>query len=264
MAALLTETLGTATQLDRALGYEANAAGTSFLTDPLDMVGKLQVASPLVTVTANRSAPTQLATVKWDTEGVVPQETTLVKDGVLADFQTTREQVAWLAPYYAKTGMPVCSHGYAAAEDALVTTIQMLPNLALAPNPAATQLEDLIANVQKGILITGGSKGQVQTDSQARTGLLWLGSGAREITNGRLGRPVSGGAVQFNTLDFWKKVAVLGGKETTQTIGQGTTAFLLGGHGTAKGQPSQGTSYTAQAVAATILDQPVVNPARKA
>jgi TldD protein len=63
VASLLGRTLGIATQLDRALGYEANASGTSFLNDPLAMLGAFQVASPLVTVTANRSTPGQLVNV---------------------------------------------------------------------------------------------------------------------------------------------------------------------------------------------------------
>ena len=46
MASLVEQTFGVATQLDRALGYEANAGGTSYIDDPLGMVGHLQVARP--------------------------------------------------------------------------------------------------------------------------------------------------------------------------------------------------------------------------
>jgi TldD protein len=260
MAALLAATLGPATQVDRALGYEANATGTSFLTDPLGMLGNVQIAAPLVTVTANRSAPTQLATVKWDAEGVVPDETTLIKNGVLMDFQTTREQASWLAPYYAKTGMSIRSHGYAAAEDALVSTIQMLPNLALTPAPSAIRLDDLIADVRHGILIAGG---QAETDYQGRTGVLWPRE-IREIKNGRLGSWIVPMAVQFDTAHLWKHITALGGATTTGAVARGSDAFIRGGHGTAKGEPAQGTSYTVQAVAATILDQPLIDPSRKA
>lgn len=259
MAALLANTLGAATQLDRALGYEANATGTSFLTDPLGMVGQYQVAAPLVTVTANRSVPTQLATVGWDAEGVVPQPFTLIKAGVVADFQTTREQATWLAPYYAKGGHPVQSHGCAAAEDALVTPLQMLPNLALAPGAASARLEDLVADVKEGILITNGG---AATDFQGRTGLLE--GEMREIKNGRLVRGLSGGAVLFDSLDLWKKITALGGPATTAVVGHGSDAFIYGGHGAAKGEPAQGTSYSVQAVAAIIPNQPLIDPARKA
>ena len=264
MASVLDKTLGVATQLDRALGYEANAGGTSFITDPLTMVGHLQVAAPAVTVTANRSTPMQLATVRWDDEGVVPAEMTLVKDGVLTDFQTTREQATWLAPYYQRAGRPVQSNGCAAAEDALASTMQHMPNLALAPNPASVGLTDLIANVQAGILIEGGQAYQV--DFQGRNGLL-DGRQMREIKNGRLGRVVQGGAVLFNTLDFWKNVKAVGGAATQQDVGLFKYNGIWQGrclNPDDKGQPVQTTDHSVRAVAATIANQALIDPARKA
>ena len=266
MAALLDKTLGIATQLDRASGYEANANGTSFITDPLAMVGQLQVAAPLVTVTANRSVPAQLATVRWDDEGVVPEEITLVKNGVLTDFQTTREQAAWLAPYYQRHGRPVRSNGCAAAEDALAITMQHMPNLALAPSPSTIRLEDLVADVKAGILIEGGQLDQI--DFQARHGLLIAGPGGRmrEITNGRLGRVVNGGAVQFDSLDLWKNVIAVGGTPTQQDIGLFKYNDVWQGwceDPDYKGQPVQTTDHSVQAVAATITNQAVIDPSRK-
>lgn len=266
MAALVGATVGAATQLDRALGYEANAGGTSFLTDPLGMLGTFQVASPAVTITANRTAPTQLATVKWDEEGVLPDSATLIKDGVLTDFQTTREQASWLAPYYAKSGRPGRSHGYAEAEDALGVTLQHMPNLALEPTTAAASVTDLIASVQKGIYLEQGGVGQV--DVQARTGLL-SAPVMREITNGRLGRPITGLSVSFNTLQLWKHVTAIGDATTRLTVPFSqlpySGAYLAAlGLSDVKGQPPQISSYSVQAAAAVITDQPLINPLRKA
>ena len=263
MASLLERTLGIATQLDRALGYEANAGGTSYLNDPLAMVGHLQVASPLVTVTANRSVPGQLATVKWDEEGVEPQPFTLVEKGILTDFQTTREQASWLAPYYQAQGRPIRSHGCAAAESALHVTMQHMPNLALAPNPASVSIDDLIANVKDGYLL---GTGEVLSDFQARNGLI-VGGLAR-IKNGRKVADVDGGAVQFNTQDLWTHIVALGGSNTqTQfNISQYPTGLFPNSYGKAeKGQPPQVvTSHTISAVAATITNQPIIDPNRKA
>jgi TldD protein len=262
MAAVLSSTLGRATQLDVALGYEANAGGTSFIDDPLAMVGQSKVASPFVTVTANRSAPMQLATVRWDDEGVVPEPFPLVKDGVLVDFQTTREQAAWLAPYYQQHGRPIQSHGCARSEDALVTTLQMTPNLALEPSSSKIQLEDLVATVREGILL---EQGWTIVDFQGRGGLI---DGKKtEIKNGRLGKPLDGGAVLFNTQDLWTHIEALGGAATTQVIAKADHAFLVGGHGGGqqdKGEPAQATNFSVQAVAATILNQPLIDPSRKA
>ena len=264
MAALLEQTLGVATQVDRALGYEANAGGTSFITDPLAMVGHLHVAAPMVTVTANRSAPRELATVKWDDEGVEPKPFTLIKDGVLTDFQTTREQAAWLAPYYQTQGQPVISHGCAAAQDAHGITQQMLPNLALEPSPSAIRIEDLVADVKDGILIEEGDVSQV--DFQARTGLL--NGRMRRITNGRAGAQLLGGAVLFRSEDLWKQLTAVGGTSTQAVIGKtqytGVGAMLENMFYHGKGQPPQFTSHSVRAVAATIPKQPLIDPARKA
>jgi TldD protein len=262
MAVLLDSTLGMETQLDRALGYEANASGTSYLNDPLAMLGTFQAASSLVTVTANRSAPIQLATVKWDAEGVVPEDVTLIKNGVLTDYQTTREQASWLAPYYQKVGKPVRSHGHAAAETALLTPLQMSPNLGLAPSSGTTRLEDLTASVPNGFLIAGGS---ITTDYQARTGTLRVPAGGmREIRNGRVGEVILGGAVQFDSPDLWKKVTALGNVSTVASLSHGSFGFMYGGVGSGitKGEPAQSTSYTVQAPAALIEGQAVIDTAR--
>lgn len=258
MAALLEQTMGQATQLDRALGYEANAGGTSFLDDPLGMAGHYQVASPLVTVTANRSAPTQLATVRWDDEGVVPEPFPLVKDGLLVDYQTTREQAAWLAPYYQQHKKPVRSHGCSAAQDAHYIPLQMMPNLALEPSSAAVGVEDLVTEVSTGLLVEGGYLNEV--DFQARTGLVSVEGGGRMrlIRQGKLGRKVIGGSLQFDTLDLWRSIVALGGATTTD--GTNTSPYAGGMEAFCrKGEPAQAVSHSARAVAATIRSQPVIN-----
>jgi TldD protein len=266
MAALVKETLGLATQLDRALGYEANAGGTSFLDDPLNQVGHLVVAAPMVTLTANRSTPLDLATVQWDDEGVVPQPFTLVKNGVLTDFQTTREQAAWLAPYYQRAGRPVQSHGCAGAEDAHGIPLQMMPNLVLEPSPAAIGVADLVADVPEGILVEDGTI--LQRDFQARTGVL-TGT-LRQIRNGRLGAQLQGGAILYNAPELWTHVLAVGGAATQQVYGYSgyvddpdSLWFLY--HGLlGKGEPLQRTSYSVRAVAATIAKQALIDPLRKA
>ena len=259
MASLVEATVGVATQLDRALGYEANASGTSFLDAPLTMVGQQQIATSAVTVTANRSAPDALATVQWDDEGVTPAPYPLVQHGVLMDFQTTREQAAWLAPYYQKGGRPLASRGCAAAEDAHSITLQQMPNLSLEPNPATIGLPDLIANVSNGILLEGG--GIDSLDFQARNGIL---SGEmRKIQNGHLGPSLSGGAVLFNTQNLLKKIVTVGGA-ATQRDQHWSQYDALYGNARSKGQPPQRTSHSVRAAAAIIADQAIIDPNRKA
>ena len=62
------ESIGHATELDRALGYEANFAGTSFAT--VDKLGTLQYGSPCMNVTGDRTVDHGLATIGYDDDGV--------------------------------------------------------------------------------------------------------------------------------------------------------------------------------------------------
>jgi TldD protein len=222
------------------------------------------VASPHVTVTANRSAPTQLATVKWDDEGVVPPEVTLVKDGVLHDLQTTRDQATRLAPYYQRVGHPVASNGCAAAQDGRHMTLQMRPNFALAPSATSASLEMLLASVKNGFFLEQGEI--VSVDAQARNALLR--GRLRKIVHGKLVYDMPGAAVQLNTLDFWKNVQAVGDASTTGVYGSSQDLPLLQsvlmpplGR---KGQPAQRTSYSAQGVAAVVTNQAIIDPVRKA
>src|SRR5215475_8555693 len=86
------ESAGHSTELDRALWWEANYAGTSFLTP--DKLGKIRIGSPIVNFFADRTQPAGLATVGYDDEGVPGQRWYLVKDGMFVDWQTTRDLAA--------------------------------------------------------------------------------------------------------------------------------------------------------------------------
>jgi hypothetical protein len=62
------ESIGHSTELDRALGYEANFAGTSFLT--VSKMGKERVGTEIINVWGDRTAERGLATVGYDDDGV--------------------------------------------------------------------------------------------------------------------------------------------------------------------------------------------------
>lgn len=272
MASIVEHTLGTAMQLDRALSYEANASGTSFITNPLEAVGNLRIAPENVTVAANRNAPTQLATVQWDDEGTQPQPFTLLQNGVLMDFQTNREQATWLAPYYQKVGRPMRSNGCAAAESALFIAMQHMPNIALEPVQNGADIDALVSTIKDGIYIERGKV--TQMDSQGRSGIVGAAWGdraarTRKITNGRLDAQLNGVVLMFDTVDLWKRVTAVGGESTRGMVSATgyDSAWSLFGYaveGIPKGVPAQITGHTTQAVAAVIANQPLIDPARKA
>ena len=66
------ESVGHPTELDRALGYEANFAGTSFLTT--DKLGKFQFGSTLVTIVGDKTQDKAMATCGYDDDGVKTTE----------------------------------------------------------------------------------------------------------------------------------------------------------------------------------------------
>lgn len=237
LTALLDATLGTATELDRALGYEANAGGTSYLDQPLEMLGQLMVGSPLLTVTANRSHPSGLATVKWDDEGVVPDEFTLVRNGRLVDYQTTREQAAWLAPFYQKAGTPIRSHGCAVAMTGMNTVLQFPPNLSIEPSTETKTFDDLVAGIDNGLALLSLN---VEMDPQGRSGVA---TGVmRKITKGKLGPYVHGGTIMFTSTELWTNLSALGGQASCEWWGMSRE----------KGQPLQQCYHSVRAPAARI------------
>ena len=84
------ESLGHSTELDRALGYEANYAGTSFLTP--DKMGKQRIGSDLVNVWGDRTNERGLATVGYDDDGVKTTRFPIIEKGIFKHYQTIRDQ----------------------------------------------------------------------------------------------------------------------------------------------------------------------------
>src|SRR5206468_154121 len=77
------------TEVDRALGYEANYAGTSYIT--MDKIGK-RIASEHCTFVGDRISARALATVGYDDDGVKATQWTIIDKGIFKSYQTTREQ----------------------------------------------------------------------------------------------------------------------------------------------------------------------------
>lgn len=249
VANLQHETLAPATELDRALGYEANAGGTSYINQPFEMLGSYQVGAPSITVRANRSEPGGAATVRWDDEGVAPDEFTLVKDGVLADFQTMRESAGWLKDYYAKVGEPVHSHGCAAAPEGLDVPLTHAPNLTLASGPEALDFDTIVAGMTKGIAIKDVS---LDMDFQHLNGLAT--GRFYEVRNGKRVARIGGAGTLFRAPELWKGLLALGGQASARRFGMWSS----------KGEPAQAHVASVTAVPAMFKQLTLIDPQRKA
>jgi TldD protein len=211
------ESIGHATELDRALGYEAAYAGTSFAT--VDKLGTLQYGSPLLNVTGDRTAVHGLSTVGWDDEGVAGQQWDIVTDGVLVGYQVDRN----IARH---TGMPR-SNGCAFADSPSHVPVQRMANVSLQPVPDGPGTDEIIAGVERGIYVVGDKSWSI--DMQ-RYNFQFTGQRFYRIENGRLAGQLRDVAYQATTNDFWGSMAVVGGPQT----------YVLGGaFNCGKAQPGQ-------------------------
>jgi TldD protein len=235
------ESVGHATELDRALGYEANYAGTSFATP--DLLGTLRYGSPLMHVTGDRTAPHGLSTVAWDDEAVAAQEWDLVREGVLVGYQLDRAMAAELG-----LGR---SNGCAYADAAEHVPIQRMPNVSLQPDAHGGSVADLISGVEDGIYIVGDNSWSI--DMQ-RYNFQFTGQRFHRIRHGRITGQVKDVAYQSSTPQFWGSLAALGGPST----------YLLGGAlNCGKGQPGQVAAVSHGCPAAVFEGVNVLNSAQE-
>jgi len=103
LALQIHESCGHPTELDRALGMEADYAGTSFLIP--DELGKLKYGSKSVNIAADATVLGGLGTFGYDDEGVPATHAPLIKGGLFVGYQTSRETAAELGLDHSSGGM---------------------------------------------------------------------------------------------------------------------------------------------------------------
>ncbi len=211
------ESIGHATELDRALGYEAAYAGTSFAT--LDKCGSLQYGSPQMHVTGDRTAEHGLATIGYDDEGVATRSWDLISGGVLTGYQLDRRMARMQG--FGR------SNGCAFADSPAHMPIQRMANVSLQPADGGPATDELIAGVENGIYVLGDKSWSI--DMQ-RYNFQFTGQRFYKISHGRLAGQLRDVAYQATTTDFWNSMEAVGGPRT----------YVLGGaFNCGKGQPGQ-------------------------
>jgi TldD protein len=240
------ESIGHATELDRALGYEANFAGTSFATP--DKLGTLKYGSPVMHVTGDRTAEHGLSTLGYDDEGVAAQQWDLVKDGILVGYQVDRRMAKVNEDLL---GTPR-SNGCAYADSAGHIPIQRMANVSLQPAANGPSTEELISRVQNGIYIVGDKSWSI--DMQ-RYNFQFTGQRFFKITDGKLDGQLRYVAYQATTTDFWGSMEAVGGPQT----------YLLGGAlNCGKAEPSQSGAVSHGAPSALFRNVRILNTTQEA
>jgi len=200
------ESLGHSTELDRALGYEANYAGTSFLTP--DKMGKFRVGSNVVNVFGDRIYEYGLSTVKYDDDGVKTARFPILENGIFVHYQTIRDQAHLIGETE--------SRGCCYADSWSSVPFQRMPNVWLAPGKDDTTLDDLISGVDDGVLIDG--TGSYSIDQQ-RYNFQFGGDAFWEIKGGKKRGMISRVAYQSRTPDFWRACDAIAGRSYWQQFG---------------------------------------------
>jgi TldD protein len=211
------ESIGHSTELDRALGYEANFAGTSFMTT--EKMGKYQVGSELINIFGDRTNDGGLATVKYDDDGALTTKFPIIEKGVFKHYQTIRDQAHLIGEKE--------SRGCCYADSWSSVPFQRMPNVWLEAGPRSVTPDDLISGVEDGILIEGD--GSFSIDQQ-RYNFQFGGDAFWEIKGGKKRGMLSRVAYQSKTTDFWHACDGIAGPGYWQQFG----SFFDG-----KGEPEQ-------------------------
>jgi TldD protein len=242
------ESIGHPTELDRAMGYEANYAGTSFIAPPEKHIGKLKYGPEFMNIQGDRTQEGSLARVAWDDEGVPADQWLIVDKGMFKDYQTTREQAAWISKL---TGVNR-SHGCSFADSWSSVQFQRMPNISLMPAERDVSLDEIVAATDRGILIR--NRGSWSIDHQ-RYNFQFSGQLYQEIRGGKIVGMLKDVAYQSNTPQFWNSMDMIGGK---------SSYWLGGSFGDGKGEPGQSNSVSHGCVPARFRQVNIINTGRSA
>ena len=237
------ESTGHPTELDRVLGYEANFAGTSFLTLDKWKSGKFNYGSKLVNIVADKTQPGSLGAVGYDDEGVATKEWDIIKEGTLVNYQAIRDQAHIV-------GLSE-SQGCCYSQSWRDVQFQRMANISLRPGKTPLIPNDLIKNVEKGIYIIGN--GSYSIDQQ-RYNFQFSGQLFYEIKNGKIVGMLKDVAYQANTQEFWNSCTAICDQSDYRLGG----SFFDG-----KGQPMQVSAVSHGSSTTRFNGINVINTARK-
>jgi TldD protein len=246
------ESIAHPTELDRAYGFEANYAGTSFVAPPEKVLGKFRYGPEIMNIQGDRTQAGSLSACGWDDEGVKPDTFLIIKNGIVNDYQTTREQALWLDWWYKKQGKDARSHGCSYAQSWADVQFQRMPNVSLLPGEKDLTWEDMIAATDRGIAIMGD--GSFSIDQQ-RYNAQFGGQVFYEIRGGKITGMLKDVAYQMKTPEFWNAMDMIGGQRSY---------WMWGAFGDAKGQPAQSNAISHGCVPTRHRQINVINTGRSA
>ena len=203
MALQIHESTGHALELDRILGDEANFAGRSFITR--DAIGKLRYGSPAVNIVADATVPGTRGSFMFDDEGTRTAPTTLIGEGVVRDFLSSRDSAA-------RQG--ISSSGAARSDGWAYLPLCFATNVFLQPGKGST--EELLERMGDGYYIDDNRSWSIDSmrwNFQFGTEVAW------EVRKGKKTRLVRDFSYGGLTPEFWGSVEATAGAEAFRTFG---------------------------------------------
>lgn len=237
------ESCGHPTELDRVLGYEANFAGTSFLSLDKWESKKFNYGSKEVDIVADKTQVGSLGAVGYDDEGVKCGKWDIIKDGILVNYQAIRDQAHIIGLDH--------SQGCCYADNWSSVQFQRMANISLQPGKKPLTIADQIKNVDKGIYIVGD--GSFSIDQQ-RYNFQFGGQLFYEISKGKIVGMLKDVAYQSNTQEFWNSCSAICDERDYRLGG----SFFDG-----KGQPMQSSAVSHGSATARFNGVNVINTGRK-
>ena len=237
------ENVGHPTELDRVLGFEANYAGTSFATLDKWQTKSFKYGAPIVNLYADKTRPGSLGCVGYDDEGVKTKQWDIIKDGILVNYQATRDQAHIIGEKE--------SHGCSYADSWNSVQFQRMPNVSLAAGKKKLTPDEMVKDIKKGIYIVGD--GSFSIDQQ-RYNFQFGGQLFYEIKDGKIGQMLEDVAYQANTQEFWSACSAICDERDWRMGG----SFFDG-----KGQPPQISIVSHGSSTTRFNGINVINTARK-
>jgi len=188
LALQIHESCGHPTELDRALGMEADYAGTSFLVP--DKLRRLKYGSESVNIVADATVPGGLGTFGYDDEGTQATCVDLIKRGLFVGYQTSRETAAEL-------GLKQSSGGMRAMSPIALPLIRMTNINLLTGNWKA---DEIMEDTKKGVLMMVNKSWSIddkRLNFQFGTEIAW------EIKNGSKEKILKNPTYTGATPVFW-------------------------------------------------------------
>lgn len=197
------ESIGHPLEIDRILGDERNYAGWSFVS--LEDFGKLQYGSPLLNVTFDPSVSSEMASYKFDDTGVRAERQYIIKDGKLLRGLGSLESQA-----RGKIDGVACARATSWNRPPL----DRMANLNI--EPGASSLQDMIASVEKGIVLDTNKSWSID---DYRNKFQFGCEYGQLIENGEITKTVKNPNYRGMCTPFWNSLKMVGNTDTLEIWG---------------------------------------------